>query len=68
MCGVRLDLPQDKRRRRAKARQVAKLVEIRAAVIAAGYDTVAKHAVFGLAEVRPGRCLTRTSERALQRL
>jgi hypothetical protein len=49
MCGVRLDLPRDKRRRRAKARQVAKLVEIRAALIAAGYDTIAKQAaVFGL--------------------
>ncbi|MGA9453859.1 MAG: hypothetical protein WBV43_00100, partial [Pseudolabrys sp.] len=49
MCGVRLDMPQDKRRRRAKARQVAKLVEIRAALIAAGYDTIAKQAaVFGL--------------------
>ena len=42
-------MQQDRRRRRAKARQVAKLVEIRAAVIAAGYDTVAKQAaVFGL--------------------
>jgi hypothetical protein len=40
---------QDRRRRRAKARQVSKLAEIRAALIAAGCDTTAKQAaVFGL--------------------
>jgi hypothetical protein len=40
---------QDRRRRRAKARQASKLAEIRAALIAAGCDTTAKQAaIFGL--------------------
>jgi len=35
---------QDKVRRRAKARQISKLTEIRAALVAAGCDTTAKQA------------------------